>query len=107
MTTNHRSAVTQSFQSIGKSSNDDEYYNRKNDLFTSNNSHRTTYSIIKNSFVENEHSKNAVSFVVGNSHEFHAPPSPLNRNFRNLQTSLNNEKQKDMYTFGGLIKTSE
>jgi hypothetical protein len=54
MTTNHRSAVTQSFQSAGKSSNDDEFsYSKQNDMFTSNNSHKTTYSIVKSSFVEN------------------------------------------------------
>lgn len=89
MTTNHRSAITQSFQSLGKSSNDDEYYNRKNELFTSNSSHRATYSIIKSSFVENEQGKNAVSFVIGNAHDGN-PPSPLNHH--TFMTSTNNIK---------------
>jgi hypothetical protein len=93
MTTNHRSAVTQSFQSGGKSSNDDEYYTRKNDLFISNNSHRTTYSIIKSSVVENEPGKNAVSFVLGTNHDYH-PSSPLNHTFISANNQQNSEKRK-------------
>ncbi len=90
MTTNHRSAVTQSFQSMGKSSNDDEYYTRKNDLFTSNHSNRITYSIIKNSFVENEPGKNTVSFVIGASSNERNPQSPLNQHtFMNTTNVLN------------------
>ncbi len=107
MTTNHRSAVTQSFQSMGKSSNDDEYYTRKNDLFTSNHSNRITYSIIKNSFVENEPGKNTVSFVIGASSHERNPQSPLNQHtFMNTTNVLNfqsNERRKDLYTFGGLL----
>ena len=91
MTTNHRSAVTQSFQSLGKSSNDDEYYTRKNDLFTSNHSNRTTYSIIKSSFVKNEQGKNAVSFVIGNSSRERNPNSPLTHHtFMNTTSNANN-----------------
>lgn len=68
MTTNHRSNVTQSFQSMGKSSNDDENCSRRNEMFGSNNSHRVTCSVIKDSFIENQGAKNTVSIVLGNCH---------------------------------------
>lgn len=66
MTTNHRSAVTQSFQSVGKYSNDDDSVARKNEMFVSNDSHKSTYSMVRDNKVgEKEFGKNAVSFVVG------------------------------------------
>ncbi len=99
MTTNHRSAVSQSFQSVGKSSNDDEYCSRKNDMFNSNNSNPTTYSTIKSSFVENNTVKNAVSTVLGNYHEYQKPSSFNHQ----IPTVHNSNKRNDMYTFGGLI----
>lgn len=86
-------------------------------MFTSNNSHRTTCSVIRSSFVENsEGGKNAVSFVVGNSSGSKQqestggmqPQSPLNgRTFKTLMMGANQggngDKRKEMYTFGGLM----
>lgn len=70
MTTNHKSAGSQSYQSIGKcsdiknnvnnlmtnSNNDDGLDGlgrRNNNMFASNSSHRVTYSLVKDSLVEN------------------------------------------------------
>ena len=68
MTTNHKSAGSQSYQSIGKcsdiknnvnnlmtnSNNDNDSLGRRNNnMFASNSSHRVSYSLVKDSLVEN------------------------------------------------------
>lgn len=87
MTTNHRSATSQSHQSLGKcsglgnnnnvismtnSNNEDGLDGlgkRNNNMFSSNSSHRVCYSVVRDSLVENEGVKNTKSILINTSQQ--------------------------------------
>lgn len=121
MTTNHRSGVSQSYQSLGKSSNSNVFNNNINgngqnninnnnesvdrfgrrnniNMFASNSSHRVSYSMVKDSMVENDGVKNTKSILINTSQQLgmmnnsqHIGNTPYgNNNQHNINNNISN-----------------